>query len=110
LAALHRRASSGLAPTLVEQTFETIQRIDCQRVTILLVEQDAPMALCIADYRYVLESGHIALSGRGRDLFWAMTGCRAPIRAKAPASGTLGRPFAQIRRGERGHSGTLPLM
>ena len=60
--------SMGLAPMLVEQVFETIRRINAQGVTILLVEQNAPMALGIADYGYVLESGHIVLSGPGRDL------------------------------------------
>jgi branched-chain amino acid transport system ATP-binding protein len=60
--------SMGLAPMLVEQVFETIQRINAQGVTIFLVEQNAPMALGIADYGYVLESGRIVLSGRGGDL------------------------------------------
>ena len=49
--------SMGLAPMLVEQVFETIRRINAQGVTILLVEQNAPMALGIADHGYVLESG-----------------------------------------------------
>jgi branched-chain amino acid transport system ATP-binding protein len=60
--------SMGLAPMLVEQVFETIRRINAQGVTILLVEQNVPMALGIADQGYVLESGHIVLSGRGREL------------------------------------------
>jgi branched-chain amino acid transport system ATP-binding protein len=60
--------SMGLAPMLVEQVFETIRRINAQGVTILLVEQNAPMALSIADHGYVLESGHVVLSGRGGDL------------------------------------------
>jgi branched-chain amino acid transport system ATP-binding protein len=60
--------SMGLAPMLVEQVFETIRRINAQGVTILLVEQNAPMALGIADYGYVLESGHIVLSGSGSAL------------------------------------------
>jgi branched-chain amino acid transport system ATP-binding protein len=60
--------SMGLAPMLVEQVFETIRRINEQGVTILLVEQNAPMALGIADYGYVLESGLIVLSGHGREL------------------------------------------
>jgi branched-chain amino acid transport system ATP-binding protein len=60
--------SMGLAPMLVDQVFETIRRINAQGVTILLVEQNAPMALGIADHGYVLESGHIVLSGPGQDL------------------------------------------
>ena len=60
--------SMGLAPMLVEQVFETIRSINAQGVTILLVEQNAPMALGIADHGYVLESGRIVLDGPGRDL------------------------------------------
>ena len=60
--------SMGLAPMVVEQVFETIQAINAQGVTILLVEQNALMALSIADHGYVLESGKIVLSGVGRDL------------------------------------------
>jgi branched-chain amino acid transport system ATP-binding protein len=60
--------SMGLAPMMVEQVFETIKRINAQGVTILLVEQNAPMALGIADQGYVLESGKIVLDGPGRDL------------------------------------------
>jgi branched-chain amino acid transport system ATP-binding protein len=60
--------SMGLAPMLVEQVFETIKVINAQGVTILLVEQNAPMALGIADQGYVLESGYVVLSGSGREL------------------------------------------
>jgi branched-chain amino acid transport system ATP-binding protein len=60
--------SMGLAPMLVEQVFETIRRINAQGVTILLVEQNAPAALGIADRGYVLESGRIVLDGPGPDL------------------------------------------
>jgi branched-chain amino acid transport system ATP-binding protein len=60
--------SMGLAPMLVQQVFETIRRINAQGVTILLVEQNAPMALGIADHGYVLESGRIVLDGPGREL------------------------------------------
>ena len=60
--------SMGLAPQLVEQVFQTIRAINKQGVTILLVEQNALAALNVADFAYVLESGHIALSGRGADL------------------------------------------
>ena len=60
--------SMGLAPTLVEQVFETIRTINAQGVTILLVEQNAPMALSIADFGYVLESGRVLLSGPAQEL------------------------------------------
>jgi branched-chain amino acid transport system ATP-binding protein len=60
--------SMGLAPILVEQVFETIRRINAEGVTVLLVEQNAPAALGIADVGYVLESGRIVLNGPGRAL------------------------------------------
>ncbi len=60
--------SMGLSPVLVEQVFETIQTINEQGVTVLLVEQNALMALDIADYAYVMEGGRIVLTGRGKDL------------------------------------------
>ena len=60
--------SMGLAPMVVEQVFETITAINAQGVTILLVEQNALLALSIADNGYVLESGRIILSGKGADL------------------------------------------
>jgi branched-chain amino acid transport system ATP-binding protein len=55
--------SMGLAPVLVEQIFDTISGINRQGTTILLVEQNAAMALSIAHRGYVLETGTIALSG-----------------------------------------------
>jgi branched-chain amino acid transport system ATP-binding protein len=55
--------SMGLAPVLVEQIFETITEVNRQGMTILLVEQNAAMALAIAHRGYVLETGAIALSG-----------------------------------------------
>jgi len=60
--------SMGLAPVLVEQIFETVQTINRQGVTILLVEQNAAMALSIAGRGYVLETGSIVLEGGARDL------------------------------------------
>ncbi len=55
--------SMGLAPVLVEQIFETIKDINRQGTTILLVEQNAAMALEVAQRGYVLETGAVALSG-----------------------------------------------
>ena len=55
--------SMGLAPVLVEQIFETVQTINGQGVTILLVEQNAAMALAIAGRGYVLETGGVVLEG-----------------------------------------------
>ncbi|MBI4593628.1 MAG: ABC transporter ATP-binding protein [Candidatus Rokubacteria bacterium] len=55
--------SMGLAPVLVEQIFETVRDINRQGTTILLVEQNAAMALEVAHRGYVLETGAIVLSG-----------------------------------------------
>ncbi len=60
--------SMGLAPVLVEQIFRTIVDINRQGTTILLVEQNAAMALSIAQRGYVLETGRIALSGSATEL------------------------------------------
>ncbi len=60
--------SMGLAPVLVEQIFETVQAINRQGVTILLVEQNAAMALSIAERGYVLETGRLPLQGGAREL------------------------------------------
>ena len=60
--------SMGLAPVLVEQIFDTIIDINRQGMTILLVEQNAAMALSIAHRGYVLETGSIALTGTAVEL------------------------------------------
>ena len=60
--------SMGLAPILMEQIFSIIQELHNSGVTILLVEQNAQMALSVADRAYVLETGNISLSGRAEDL------------------------------------------
>ena len=60
--------SMGLAPILVEQIFEIIQNLHKAGTTILLVEQNAQMALSVADRGYVLETGKITASGSGKEL------------------------------------------
>jgi branched-chain amino acid transport system ATP-binding protein len=60
--------SLGLMPTLVEQTFATIRDLHRQGATILLVEQNARMALSVATRGYVIETGSITLSGSAADL------------------------------------------
>lgn len=60
--------SMGLAPILVQQIFDIIDELHKAGTTILLVEQNAEMALKIADRAYVLESGKIKLSGTGAEL------------------------------------------
>ena len=60
--------SMGLAPILVEQVFDIISELHKAGTTILLVEQNAEMALSIADRAYVMETGRITLSGTGEEL------------------------------------------
>jgi branched-chain amino acid transport system ATP-binding protein len=60
--------SMGLAPVLVEQIFDTIKNINRQGTTILLVEQNAAIALEVAHRGYVLETGTIVLSGTATEL------------------------------------------
>ncbi|MCQ2406755.1 MAG: ABC transporter ATP-binding protein [Oscillospiraceae bacterium] len=60
--------SMGLAPILIQQLFDIIQSLHEAGTTILLVEQNAQMALSIADRAYVLETGRITLSGTGKEL------------------------------------------
>ena len=60
--------SMGLAPILVEQIFDIIRELHRSGTTILLVEQNAQMALSVADRAYVLETGKISLSGTGAEL------------------------------------------
>ncbi len=60
--------SLGLAPLIVKGIFDIIKEINKQGVTILLIEQNANMALHTADMGYVLETGRITLSGKGDEL------------------------------------------
>ena len=60
--------SLGLAPLVVQDIFKIIQEINRQGVTVLLIEQNANMALKIADLAYVLETGNITMSGTGAEL------------------------------------------
>ena len=60
--------SMGLAPILVEQVFDIIRELHEAGTTILLVEQNARMALSIADRGYVLETGSVVLEGTGAEL------------------------------------------
>ena len=60
--------SMGLAPILVEQIFDIIKQLHSKGTTILLVEQNAQMALKVADRGYVLETGRIVTTGTGREL------------------------------------------
>ncbi len=60
--------SMGLSPILVQQVFEMVQAIHREGATILLVEQNARLALSVSDYAYVLERGRLVLEGRCADL------------------------------------------
>ncbi|GJN63978.1 ABC transporter ATP-binding protein [Faecalibacterium gallinarum] len=60
--------SMGLSPLLVQEIFKIIQDVHKQGMTILLVEQNAQMALSIADRAYVLETGRIVMEGTGKEL------------------------------------------
>jgi branched-chain amino acid transport system ATP-binding protein len=60
--------SMGLAPILVQEIFSIIKELNEQGTTILLVEQNASMALSIADRAYVLETGRVSMSGDANEL------------------------------------------
>lgn len=60
--------SLGLAPLIVKDIFEIIKQIHAEGMTVLLIEQNANIALSIADYGYVIETGEIVLSGTGQEL------------------------------------------
>jgi branched-chain amino acid transport system ATP-binding protein len=60
--------SLGLAPTVVESLYDTLKELHRQGLTLLLAEQSIPLALDIADYAYVLQTGRIALQGTAAEL------------------------------------------
>ena len=60
--------SLGLAPIVVREIFDIIRTVNQQGITVLLNEQNANMALKVADYAYVLETGTLTLSGTGTEL------------------------------------------
>ena len=60
--------SLGLAPIIVQGIFDIIQQINREGTTVLLIEQNANMALKVADYGYVMETGRISLAGTGAEL------------------------------------------
>ena len=60
--------SMGLAPVLVDQIFDIIKELNARGTTILLVEQNALMALSVAHRGYVLQTGHIVLTDTGQNL------------------------------------------
>ncbi|MDR0691330.1 MAG: ABC transporter ATP-binding protein, partial [Streptococcaceae bacterium] len=60
--------SMGLAPIFIKEIFQIIEDLQKQGMTILLIEQNANMALSIADRGYVLETGKLVLSGKGHEL------------------------------------------
>lgn len=60
--------SMGLSPLLVKEIFQIIQQLNQAGMTILLVEQNAKMALSIAHRAYVLETGKIVMSGPAKDM------------------------------------------
>ena len=60
--------SLGLAPIIVQGIFDIIQQINKEGTTVILIEQNANMALKVADYGYVMETGRISLTGTGAEL------------------------------------------
>jgi branched-chain amino acid transport system ATP-binding protein len=60
--------SMGLSPAFVDQVFDIIQAINKQGTSVFMVEQNANMALSIADYGYVLQTGEVVLQGSAKDL------------------------------------------
>ena len=91
--------SLGLAPRIVEQLREVIAEINRQGVTVVLVEQNAAMALAVADRAVVLEVGQVALEGTRRRAGARATRCATATSASLPAAGA--QPAAARRRTDR---------
>jgi branched-chain amino acid transport system ATP-binding protein len=60
--------SLGLAPQVVQTIFRILREVNSRGVSILLVEQNAHLALALADYGYVLETGELVMAGPGKEL------------------------------------------
>jgi branched-chain amino acid transport system ATP-binding protein len=60
--------SLGLAPAVVEALYETLQQLHEDGLTLLLAEQSIPLALGIADYAYVLQTGRVAIEGKAAEM------------------------------------------
>src|SRR4029453_13563053 len=96
--------SMGLAPVLVEQIFETVQTINRQGGTILLVEQTAALGLSLPGRGYVLETGGIVLEGSARDL----ADNPEVRRAYLGEAGPIAPSPSPLPRGERGSASLAP--
>src|SRR5262249_57475237 len=92
--------SLGLAPGVVEALYETLDRLHKEGLTLLLAEQSIPLALDIADYAYVLQTGRTVLEGKAVDLekneqvqeIYLGIGTRAGAEGAKRSSGTRTRP------------------
>ena len=80
--------SMGLAPLMVQKVFETVIAIAKEGVTILLIEQNAKLALEVSDRGYVMESGEITLSGKAKS---------APLRSRRCGRRILAKPLRSDR-------------
>ena len=60
--------SLGLAPAVVETLYDTLQQLHEEGLTLLLAEQSIPLALGIADYAYVLQTGRVAIEGKAAEM------------------------------------------
>jgi len=93
--------SMGLAPLLVQKVLETIQAVAKEGMTLLLVEQNAKLALEVASRAYVMESGLITLAGQARELLYDPQ-VREAYLGEAPPPGTDAPAQAQIQGGSNG--------